>query len=205
LQLNAPVIQFLRKIHTKITIQTDKENNLIVKNIIKCFTLNKEDKKKVERSLFETLKLKAKPVIPPECLDFKVFLDFYQNLTVRPEISNIIKKFAKNSKSMSPEEFMEFINKEQRDPRLNEILYPYATPERAKELIETYDDSDYLSEKGLLAYLMSEDNALISYEKYDLSDDMDQPLSHYFINSSHNTYLTGNYYYFFNQKLKNER
>ena len=41
-------------------------------------------------------------------------------------------------------------------------------------------------------YLMSDENALLSPEKLDLSEDMDQPLSHYFINSSHNTYLTGN-------------
>ena len=40
-------------------------------------------------------------------------------------------------------------------------------------------------------YLMSDDNGVIPPEKYDLSDDMEQPLSHYFINSSHNTYLTG--------------
>ena len=42
-----------------------------------------------------------------------------------------------------------------------------------------------------MAYLMSDDNAVVAPEKFDLSDDMDQPLSHYFINSSHNTYLTG--------------
>lgn len=40
-------------------------------------------------------------------------------------------------------------------------------------------------------YLMSEDNPIIATSKLDLCDDMDQPLSHYFINSSHNTYLTG--------------
>ena len=50
----------------------------------------------------------------------------------------------------------------------------------------------HLSLEGFLRYLLSEENALIPYEKFDIHEDMEQPLSHYFINSSHNTYLTGN-------------
>ena len=49
----------------------------------------------------------------------------------------------------------------------------------------------HLSQEGFLRFLMSEENNLIPADKLDLSEDMTQPLAHYFINSSHNTYLTG--------------
>lgn len=49
-----------------------------------------------------------------------------------------------------------------------------------------------MSAEGFLRFLMSEDNSIVSADKFDLSHDMEQPLCHYFVNSSHNTYLTGN-------------
>ena len=48
-----------------------------------------------------------------------------------------------------------------------------------------------------MRFLMSEDNNAISAEKLDFSEDMKQPLAHYFINSSHNTYLTGDRFSYF--------
>jgi len=51
----------------------------------------------------------------------------------------------------------------------------------------------HFSQEGFLKFLMAEDNNLIPAQSLDLSQDMNQPLSHYFINSSHNTYLTGKY------------
>jgi len=48
-----------------------------------------------------------------------------------------------------------------------------------------------LSAEGFLRYLLSNDNSIVPADKLDLNEDMSHPLSHYFINSSHNTYLTG--------------
>ena len=51
--------------------------------------------------------------------------------------------------------------------------------------------SGHFSVQGLTRYLMSDDNFIVNSDRLSLHQDMMQPLSHYFINSSHNTYLTG--------------
>jgi len=48
-----------------------------------------------------------------------------------------------------------------------------------------------MSVDGFCRYLMSDENAPVFLDRLDIYQDMDQPLSHYYINSSHNTYLTG--------------
>lgn len=40
-------------------------------------------------------------------------------------------------------------------------------------------------------YLMSDENAPVFLDRLDIYMDMDQPLCAYYINSSHNTYLSG--------------
>lgn len=122
---------------------------------------------------------------------------------------------------------MDFINQKQRDPRLNEVLYPPLRPSQARLLIEKYEPNqqflergepvgipsergwgvaaggapaeladptrppDQMSMEGFSRYLGGEENGILPLEALDLSADMTQPLSAYFINSSHNTYLTG--------------
>uniref|UniRef100_A0A8C8FMZ7 Phosphoinositide phospholipase C n=1 Tax=Oncorhynchus tshawytscha TaxID=74940 RepID=A0A8C8FMZ7_ONCTS len=49
---------------------------------------------------------------------------------------------------------------------------------------------DQISLMGFSRYLGGEENSMVPPERLDIIDDMNQPLSHYFINSSHNTYLT---------------
>ena len=48
-----------------------------------------------------------------------------------------------------------------------------------------------MTARGLLDYLMSEDNNVLDLSSLDQYMDMNKPLNHYFINSSHNTYLNG--------------
>lgn len=100
-------------------------------------------------------------------------------------------------KLMTVDQFVDFLNRTQRDPRLNEILHPYANSDRAKDLIREFEPNKQSAQRGLLSfdgflkYLMSADNPIVSPSTLELNNDMDQPMSHYFINSSHNTYLTG--------------
>ena len=133
---------------------------------------------------------------------------------------------------------IEFLNDKQRDPRLNEILYPHYNLNRVREIISVYEPdpevakrgefiyilstlnidyfvsflsltrfphyismlicvrdvtniTDAISKEGLTNYLMSDENAPVFLDRLDIYQDMDQPLAHYYINSSHNTYLTG--------------
>jgi phosphatidylinositol phospholipase C beta len=91
----------------------------------------------------------------------------------------------------------EFLNERQRDPRLNEILFPFFDRKRTKQIIDTYElledirTIECMSVDGLCRYLMSDENAPVFLDRLDIYQDMDQPLAHYYINASHNTYLTG--------------
>ncbi|XP_025162250.1 1-phosphatidylinositol 4,5-bisphosphate phosphodiesterase classes I and II isoform X2 [Harpegnathos saltator] len=200
IQLNTSTTMFLLKAHTKLTLTADKSEKIPVKNIIKMFAQNKDDRKRVEKALdISGFPSGKSDVVPLQKFQFEDFFNFYKSLTQRTDVEKVFEGIVGNSKRrlMSVSQFVEFLNKTQRDPRLNEILYPYANEARAKDIINQYEpnkcnaNKGQLSFDGFLRYLMSEDNPIVAVTKFELSDDMDQPLAHYFINSSHNTYLIG--------------
>lgn len=51
---------------------------------------------------------------------------------------------------------MDFINQKQRDPRLNEVLYPPLRPSQARLLIEKYEPNQQFLERGEPAGSQSE-------------------------------------------------
>lgn len=53
---------------------------------------------------------------------------------------------------LSANQLVDFLNDVQRDPRLNEILHPYADLQRAKDLIKTYEHNKYHQQRSQLTF-----------------------------------------------------
>ncbi|XP_047003383.1 1-phosphatidylinositol 4,5-bisphosphate phosphodiesterase-like [Schistocerca americana] len=126
------------------------------------------------------------------------FYALYHKICPRTDIEELFQSITQGkSCKISIEQLITFLNEKQRDQRLNEILYPLYDKRRVEKIISSYEPDERtrlenkLSKDGLIQYLMSDENAPVYLDRLDLYMDMDQPLSHYYINSSHNTYLTG--------------
>uniref|UniRef100_A0A8C4XSD1 Phosphoinositide phospholipase C n=1 Tax=Falco tinnunculus TaxID=100819 RepID=A0A8C4XSD1_FALTI len=162
------------------------------------FQMFPADRKRVEAALSACHLPKGKnDAINPEDFPETVYKTFLMNLCPRPEIDEIFTSHHLKAKPyMTKEHLAKFINKKQRDSRLNDILFPPAKPEQVQSLIEKYEPSGIniqrgqLSPEGMVWFLCGPENNVIALDKLVLHQDMTQPLSHYFINSSHNTYLT---------------
>lgn len=59
---------------------------------------------------------------------------------------------AKSKPYLTVEQMMDFINLKQRDPRLNEILYPPLKQEQVQVLIEKYEPNSSLAKKGSMLH-----------------------------------------------------
>ncbi len=55
--------------------------------------------------------------------------------------------------------------------------------------VSSAKEKKLLSRDGFLVYLHNPDAMILNSEHKEVYQDMSQPLSHYFISSSHNTYL----------------
>uniref|UniRef100_A0A668U322 1-phosphatidylinositol 4,5-bisphosphate phosphodiesterase n=1 Tax=Oreochromis aureus TaxID=47969 RepID=A0A668U322_OREAU len=166
----------------------------LLKAIVRLFS---SDRKRVENAL-ESCKLPygRGDSIKLEDLTLEVYRNFLDSLCPRPELGNIFKLQGANDGMLSVDQMTEFINNKQRDPRLNEILYPPLRPAQTHTAMERYQHDQAQLKTGKISlqafssYLSSDENGVIPPDKLDQSEDMSFPISHYFINSSHNTYLT---------------
>ncbi|KAF6737429.1 1-phosphatidylinositol 4,5-bisphosphate phosphodiesterase beta-1 [Oryzias melastigma] len=186
--------QSLLKAYVRLTLQLNTEGRIPVKNIVRLFSL---DRKRVETTLDSCrLPYGRGDSIKLEDFTLEVYRSFLDSLCPRPELGNIFKLQGGDGGTLSIDQMTEFINNKQRDPRLNEILYPPLRPAQTLSLMERHQHDQPQLKQGSISlqafstYLSSDENGVIPPEKLDQSEDMSFPMSHYFINSSHNTYLT---------------
>ncbi|KAL0603026.1 1-phosphatidylinositol 4,5-bisphosphate phosphodiesterase beta-2 [Plecturocebus cupreus] len=195
LTANVPRSTFLDKILVKLKMQLNSEGKIPVKNFFQMFPA---DRKRVEAALSACHLPKGKnDAINPEDFPETVYKSFLMSLCPRPEIDEIFTSYhAKAKPYMTKEHLTKFINQKQRDSRLNSLLFPPARPDQVQGLIDKYEPSGInvqrgqLSPEGMVWFLCGPENSVLAHDKLLLHHDMAQPLNHYFINSSHNTYLT---------------
>ncbi|KAJ8386147.1 hypothetical protein AAFF_G00176550 [Aldrovandia affinis] len=119
-------------------------------------------------------------------LEGKEIEHFYNLLTTREEIDVIYGQYATTGGQMSSTDLLNFLLKEQREA---------ASVDDALKLIEKYEVDDtakekqHMSKDGFLMYLHQAEGMIFNPEHKEVYQDMSKPLNHYFISSSHNTYL----------------
>lgn len=185
----------LDKVYTRLSLQHTAEGGIPVKNIFRLFSA---DRRRVENALEVCgLPTGRNDCIPQDTFTPNVYRQLLNNICPRNDIDTIFSEIgAKIRPYLTVEQLTDFLNNRQRDPRLNEILYPPLKAEQVQGLVEKYEPDTMFSQRGQISvegfarYLSGEENSIIPPEKLDQSEDMTLPLSHYFINSSHNTYLT---------------
>jgi len=160
-----------------------------------CKGLNIQLEKEELKKLFNeanTEKTNANSKEKGQVLDEEEFITFYYKLMRRPEIDEIFMRYTKNSgkaNRMTPEALLEFLKEEQK----NDLAM-----EECIEIIKNFESSankTSFTKEGFTHFLMFNDwQELMSPASKTRvkAADMTHPLSHYWIASSHNTYLTGN-------------
>ncbi|KAM7368138.1 hypothetical protein PAMP_014385 [Pampus punctatissimus] len=188
----------LKKHWMRMCFLTNVNGKIPVRGITRTFASGK-----TEKGIFQALKDLGLPSgkndeIEPSDFTFDIFYALTQKICPRTDLEELFKKInGSKTDYLTVDQLVSFLNENQRDPRLNEILFPFYDPKRAMQIIEKYERDDELKKKGQMSsdgfcrYLMSDENAPVFLDRLELYQEMDQPLAHYFISSSHNTYLTG--------------
>uniref|UniRef100_A0A668AAD6 Phosphoinositide phospholipase C n=1 Tax=Myripristis murdjan TaxID=586833 RepID=A0A668AAD6_9TELE len=111
------------------------------------------------------------------------FIEVFHDFCTRPEIYFLLVQFSSNKEFLDTKDLMRFLEAEQ------------GIEETSLRLIQSHEPSEEgrqhgcLSLDGFTSYLTSAECHLFDRDHSTVCQDMRQPLSHYYINSSHNTYL----------------
>ncbi|KAK5884683.1 hypothetical protein CesoFtcFv8_018481 [Champsocephalus esox] len=119
-------------------------------------------------------------------LDHVEIEEFCRELLRRPELDAVFRHYSSNGCVLATAELRDFLGDQGEDASLN----------HAQSLILTYELNDWaqknrlMTQNGFTMYMLSRENDVVNPDHARVYQDMSRPLAHYFISSSHNTYLT---------------
>ncbi|KHN74602.1 1-phosphatidylinositol 4,5-bisphosphate phosphodiesterase beta-4 [Toxocara canis] len=185
---------YWQRLFTKIS-HSSGEDFITVNDIVDALipSKNKEDRREVERLLKLIPTFKDKKSIPSDAITDDFIFTCYRTITDRTDVQSVFNERFQNERRVTSDLFAKYLKKEHYDPRLNELLYPSPNEDSAQMLIDEFDKTDCcLNVDAFHRFLMSSYNIPMLRDHLTLKEeDMHKPLSHYFINCSHNTYLRG--------------
>ncbi|XP_068023255.1 1-phosphatidylinositol 4,5-bisphosphate phosphodiesterase delta-3 isoform X1 [Melanerpes formicivorus] len=123
-----------------------------------------------------------------ERLEGRELEEFCRRLLRRPELEELFGRYSGEDLVLSAEELQDFLRDQGEEASLRQaraIIRTYELNEKARQ-------QDLMMLDGFMMYLLSAAGDIFNQEHTKVHQDMSQPLCHYFISSSHNTYLTRN-------------
>ena len=127
-------------------------------------------------------------------LDFEGFSTFYQNLIYSDPnkfMNEHIGSYSLDGRRVTLSEFINFLRKEQKVEQLIEKEVSDLIKNYLLDPLRHYEIDPYFTITEFIDYLYSKENCVWDPTKDVVYQDMNQSLSHYFIATSHNTYLSG--------------
>lgn len=115
------------------------------------------------------------------------FVNFFKKITTRQEIYYILIRYSGGAEYMAAEDLRNFLESEQGKTGI--------TLEQCKNLIRRFEpyeehrEFNFLGIDGFTALLMSEEGDVFNPAHLQVCQDMSQPITHYYIASSHKTFL----------------
>eukprot|EP00075_Anas_platyrhynchos_P009701 XP_027298954.1 1-phosphatidylinositol 4,5-bisphosphate phosphodiesterase eta-2 isoform X5 [Anas platyrhynchos] len=122
-------------------------------------------------------------------LGFDEFCTFYKMMSTRRDLYLLMLTYSNHKDYLDADDLRRFLENEQKMTNV--------TKEQCLEIISKFEPCPENKKEGALGidgftnYMRSPSGDIFNPEHYQVNQDMSYPLSHYFITSSHNTYLMG--------------